>query len=106
MNGRTAKLLRKYALNSDEPLATVKREWYSTPHNKRGAVRAAMRSGLWAGTLRRWQLSVNLVQKQAAEKLEVPFETYRDWCDGDCEPSKLARAEIERRMERISDEIH
>lgn len=106
MNQRTSKLLRKVANESGESIIKIKREWHSTPRLKRGEVRASMIAGLWAGKLREWQKRCNLIQKQAADKLEVKFETYRDWHDGDGEPSALARIEVERRMKAIEDSLN
>jgi transcriptional regulator with XRE-family HTH domain len=44
---------------------------------------------LWRGNLR---------QKEAAEKLGVPYATYRKWEIGKRTPGKLTAAELERRM--------
>ncbi len=62
-----------------------------------------MLSGLWGGKVRDWQKRCGLIQKEAANQLLVPFETYRDWCDGDGEPHDLSKFEIERRMKEIED---
>jgi len=43
----------------------------------------------WRGTLR---------QKEAAAKLDVPLSTFRKWENGKQTPVKLARIELERRM--------
>ena len=57
-----------------------------------------MMRGLWGGKLRAWQEKHDLLQKEAASIIDVPLGTYQDWCDGDSEPSKFTRAEVERRM--------
>jgi len=48
---------------------------------------------VWRGKLR---------QKEGADKLKVPLSTYRKWEIGKQTPGKLARAELERRMEHAS----
>lgn len=106
MNQRTVKLLRRFAIESGESFKTLKVQWHKTPRSRRAEVRAAMVAGLWAGKLRAWQKRCDLIQKEAADKLGVKFESYRDWCDGDGEPSKFARIEIERRMKAIEDSLN
>lgn len=104
VNARTAKLLRRYSTLSGEPIAAVKREWKgSTPSERRDA-RQAMLAGLWAGKVRAWQKRMEYIQKQAADALKVPFETYRDWCDGDHEPHKIAREAITQLMAKLEAE--
>ena len=57
-----------------------------------------MMAGLWGGKLRAWQKRHGLYQKEAAEILGCPLQTYKDWCDGDSEPSKVSRNWIEHQM--------
>lgn len=104
MNQRTAKLSQKKATKSGESIKQLKREWQKTPKSKRGELRKAIISGLWAGKVREWQTRIKKIQKEAAQLLDVPFETYRDWCDGDSEPSKMGMLEVERRMREIEEE--
>lgn len=102
MNQRTSRLLQKYSTQSKQPLAQLKREWHDTPTKQRGKVRAQIVAALWGGKVRAWQKRHSLIRKEAAEVLGVAFETYRDWCDGDGEPNKLAKEMVEWRMAEYS----
>lgn len=101
MNGRTARLLSRYATQTGKSLKAVKREWHSTKTKQRGEVRRLMISGMWSATLRAWQKRMGWIQKEAADKLGVAFETYRNWVDADAIPRREAQLEIERRMRQL-----
>lgn len=79
MNARVPKLLRSYARSTGQSSSVVKREWNATPRNKRGEMRAAMESGLWAEELRGFRKTHNLLQKEACGFLAVPNDTWRNW---------------------------
>ena len=86
MNSRTARLLRSYARHTNQPEAKVKQEWNRTPATKRGEVRAAMESGMWANELKEWRMQMGaksgvpwISEKEAAAKLGVPYDTWRGW---------------------------
>ena len=48
--------------------------------------------------IRAWRKSRGLVQKQAADVLDVSVRTYQGWEYGKTSPNKLALAELLRRM--------
>lgn len=79
VNRRISKLLKSYSRTSGRSLSESKREWNSTPSDKRGEVRKAMEAGLWSSELRDWRKRHNLLQKQAAGVLDVPEDTYKHW---------------------------
>jgi DNA-binding XRE family transcriptional regulator len=79
VNAKVSKLLKSYSRCTGEPLNDVKREWNSTPRNKRGAVRLSMESGIWSNQLRDWRKLHSLQQKEAADALTCPYDTYRSW---------------------------
>lgn len=45
--------------------------------------------------LKNWRKNRNLTQKQAAEKMEVPFDTYRKWEKGYRKPQPYSRMYIQ-----------
>ena len=92
MNSRTSKLLRSYARSSGTSLKKAKLEWLNTPTPKRGAVRAAMESGLWSTQLRDWRKLHGLQQKEAGDYLQVPPDTYRKWEAMLRTPHKIVRS--------------
>ena len=49
-------------------------------------------------TIRAWRKSKGMVQKQAADFLDVSVRTYHGWEYGKTSPGKLAMAELLRRM--------
>jgi transcriptional regulator with XRE-family HTH domain len=55
----------------------------------------------FANQLEQWRKIRDLRQKEAADKLDVPFGTYRSWERGKKTPHKLTMPEIQRRMEAI-----
>lgn len=59
---------------------------------------------LFALYLKSWRRSKKILQKQAAEFLQVKLGTLRSWEEGKRTPSKLALAEIKRRMDGILDD--
>jgi len=44
MNGKTAKLIRKYAIENEEVYSELKTDWNRTPRNKRFEKRKQMKS--------------------------------------------------------------
>jgi len=52
--------------------------------------------------LEQWRKSRELRQKEAADKLDVPFGTYRSWERGKKTPHKLTMPEIQRRMAAVT----
>lgn len=55
----------------------------------------------WGQFLHAWRRARNLIAKEAAGKLLVPFDTYRSWECGKHTPGQIVREEISRRMEAI-----
>lgn len=45
----------------------------------------------WSKLLRKWRDALNITAPQAAEKLGIPFDTYRGWEFGKHTPSKFVR---------------
>lgn len=91
MNAKVFKLLRSYSRCSEIELTKVKQEWLSTPRSERGKVRTTMESGIWSNQLRDWQKQHGLLQKQAADKLNVPEDTYRGWMSMKRTPARHVR---------------
>lgn len=79
MNARVSKLLRSYARSTNLPLPGVKREWLTTPRDKRGEVRVEMERNLWRRELQEFRRRHDLQGKEAAAALEVPYDTWRAW---------------------------
>jgi DNA-binding transcriptional regulator YiaG len=98
MNARISKLLRSYARITEQPLSKVKREWLITPSDKRGEVADVMRCGVWSSQLRGWRKKCDLIQKEAADRLNVPIDTYRGWESMNSTPPKFVRMALERLM--------
>lgn len=51
--------------------------------------------------LRKLRLSLQLRQKEMADRLDVGIGTYRNWEYGKKTPGKLAAAELDRRIEQL-----
>lgn len=79
MNARTVKLLRSYARSTGVSLRHAKREWLSTPRDKRGEIRAEMEASLWRNTLLAFKKKWDFVGKGACDALSVPHDTWRSW---------------------------
>lgn len=100
MNGRTARALRKFATITGLPYSEAKHYWNRSPRNVRATYRKQVLEeiGKFSEQLKMWR--GELTQKEAADKLGVPFETYRGWEYKKHFPSLLARAEVERRLKQ------
>lgn len=79
MNQRTVKLLRSYSRSTGQPLKDVKRDWLTTPSTGRGEVREQMTKSLWRKELQEFRTRHKLSGKEAADKLQVPYDTWRKW---------------------------
>jgi len=98
MNARTAKLLRSYARSSGITTKAAKREWLTTPKDKRGAVRAEMEANLWRRTLQEFRQRHNLQGKGAADVLHVPYDTWRAWESMKNTPPRWAMTALKTQM--------
>lgn len=77
----------------------MKREWLTTPKNKRGPVCAELLSGLWLNELKLWRIrNGKMLQKEASAILETPEDTYRSWESGRKTPSKYAMIVLRQAM--------
>jgi len=98
MNGKTAKAIRRFAALKGLPYANAKLLWKKTPRPVRAIYRHQIIQEIhdFAHQLKRWR--GHLTQKQAADKLDVPFDTYRNWEYRKNTPVSIVRLEIIKRM--------
>lgn len=106
MNQKTAKLIRKRASLEGHSYQASKKAWNDIPKPERADVRAQLKDRVeslapdksFRARLVNWRFRHGLRQKEAADILLTPFDTYRNWEYGTI-PSEPALREIERRME-------
>ncbi len=98
MNGKTAKAIRRFATKLGLPYAEAKKKWKQTPWPIRHIYRQQILQEIrdFAFRLKRWR--GHKTQKEAADLLGVPFDTYVNWEYSRNYPSGPTLAEIERRM--------
>lgn len=103
MNAKTAKLIRRFARVSGENYRTLKSRWNSESAPRRAEVRVQMEAQVWSTRCHEWRERMGVIAKEAADRLDVPFDTYRGWEKG-ATPARFVRNEISKRMGELLEE--
>lgn len=98
MNGRTARLIRSYALQTKQNPRVIRDRWNSLSAKARGDLREQIVEVLFSTKLIRWRGF--RLQKEVADILNVPLPTYVNWEQNHHTPNTLA---IEALMLRMKD---
>jgi len=102
VNGKTAKLIRRFASHCGKSPRTLRKQWGRTPKLKREALRRWMMDEIgtvtFAQEIAQWREDNELLLKEAAGILGVTMSTFTNWEYDHHEPTRFARAELRRLM--------
>jgi len=88
MNAEAVRALRHYARATGQDERKVRRLYDRTPKNHREAMLVDMRASMFSEELFHWR--GELTQKEAADILDTPLQTYRNWEQGENTPNRHA----------------